>query len=108
RTKLATLDGHRGPVTSVAFSPDGRRLVSGSDDTTALVWDAVPWYEAARKAKPKNPPADPWEALGSKDVVQVTGAMADLAASPQKALKLFRQHLRPADAASVKVLRELL
>ncbi|KIK12138.1 hypothetical protein PISMIDRAFT_68281, partial [Pisolithus microcarpus 441] len=27
-------------VTSVAFSPDGNRIVSGSDDETVRVWDA--------------------------------------------------------------------
>jgi WD40 repeat protein len=33
------LTGHRAPVTSLAFSPDGRLLGSGSADTTVLVWD---------------------------------------------------------------------
>jgi uncharacterized protein with WD repeat len=42
-TPAATpLEGHRGPVTSVAFSPDGRRVVTGSGDNTARVWETPP------------------------------------------------------------------
>jgi WD40 repeat protein len=34
--------GHTGLVSSLAFSPDGSRLVSGSRDKTAKVWDMTP------------------------------------------------------------------
>src|SRR5262249_45761649 len=33
--------GHEADVTAVAFSPDGQRLASGSEDSTALVWDVT-------------------------------------------------------------------
>ncbi|KAE9400481.1 hypothetical protein BT96DRAFT_647096 [Gymnopus androsaceus JB14] len=34
------MEGHTDEVNSVAFSPDGRRIVSGSSDHSVQVWDA--------------------------------------------------------------------
>lgn len=41
---LQTLTGHTQSVFTVAFSPDGRRLVSGSRDAHLHVWDAAHGY----------------------------------------------------------------
>src|SRR5262245_50008816 len=38
--ELLTLEGHTGEVTTVAYSRDGLRIVSGSQDGTVKVWDA--------------------------------------------------------------------
>ena len=37
---MCTLTGHSGDVTSVAYSPDGKHIVSGSRDNTVKIWDA--------------------------------------------------------------------
>src|SRR5215475_5098595 len=39
---VAQLRGHGGPVRAVAASPDGRRVISGSFDTSAIVWSLGP------------------------------------------------------------------
>ena len=37
---LKTLEGHSHEVISVAYSPDGTKIISGSKDKTIKIWDA--------------------------------------------------------------------
>lgn len=41
------LRGHQEPLSSVAFSPSGDRIVTASEDRTAWVWDAGTGTELA-------------------------------------------------------------
>jgi WD40 repeat protein len=96
-----TLYGHAGCVRSLAMAPDGRRLLSGSDDAFALLWDTTP----AGAAKPRKEPltaagADElWAALAGLEAQPAYAAMADLAAAPDLAVALFRRELKPVPAA---------
>ena len=45
--ELAVLIGHKSEVNYLAFSPDGNRIVSGSEDNTARVWSAETGRELA-------------------------------------------------------------
>ena len=42
-----TLTGHSRPVHSVAYSPDGKHIVSGSYDKTVKIWDSTTGKEVS-------------------------------------------------------------
>ncbi|KIJ58802.1 hypothetical protein HYDPIDRAFT_101954, partial [Hydnomerulius pinastri MD-312] len=39
-TAVQMLSGHAGRIASVAYSPDGQHIISGSDDKTVRIWNA--------------------------------------------------------------------
>ena len=48
RGMLMIMEGHSNLVYSVAFSPDGAHIVSGSGDNTVRIWDATTGAEVTR------------------------------------------------------------
>ena len=46
--ELKLYSGHKGPVTAVALSGDGARIVSGSEDGSVIIWDAQSGRELLR------------------------------------------------------------
>jgi WD40 repeat protein len=109
---LLTLEGHPKAVGPLAFSPDGRRLVTGSDDTTALVWDVA---GIGGKAVPSVKEATPgqlakwWDELANPNAKLAYRATWDLIATPEQAVALLREKLKPAadDTSTAKLITAL-
>ena len=76
-----SLEGHTHDVNSAAFSPDGKRVVSASDDETVRVWDAA-------TGKPIGEPL-----RGHSDAVNAVAFSPDgkriVSASDDKTLRLW-------------------
>ena len=58
--ELATLTGHTSGVYAVAFSPDGRRLATASDDGTVRLWDPATGSRAGHPDRPHQLGAPRW------------------------------------------------
>jgi RNA polymerase sigma factor (sigma-70 family) len=71
RRELARVPAHRAYIRGLAFSSDGRRLVSASEDATALVWDVA---ALTRRSKAGRPPAS----LGKQEARPGRSAAANI------------------------------
>jgi WD40 repeat protein len=96
QTRLASFAGHRGAVTAIAFSPDGRRLISGSVDALGYIWE-VPSIPQPLSTKLDNARATAlWSDLADVDAAKAFRAVGAWIAAPDDAVATFRR-LRPAD-----------
>ncbi len=90
--------GHGGDVTVLSFSPDGRRLASGSRDTTILVWDVTGRLRdgqlSASQLSEKELEAC-WADLAADDAGRACRAVWTLAAAPEQALRLLTKRVQP-------------
>jgi RNA polymerase sigma factor (sigma-70 family) len=99
---LAHLDGHDSDVASLAFAPDGKRLVSGLSNGTVLVWDIA---EYALKARPaplelsSEKIAALWIDLASDDASKGFAAVWKLASCPS-VVPYLRTRVQPTEGAS--------
>jgi RNA polymerase sigma factor (sigma-70 family) len=109
-TEVRRLAGHQGTVWSLASSPDGRSLVTGSFDATALVWDLT---GTALVKKPAAPLTDDalerlWRDLGQHDGAEAYKAVRTLTRSAKQAIPFLEKRLRAGPAADAKTVARLI
>jgi hypothetical protein len=92
----------------LAFSPDGRTLVSGSMDTTALVWDVPGRGDAKTPVLSEDRLRALWDALGSPDAGEAGRAVWALAADPARSVPFLVAKLRDPPAAEVPPIPRLI
>jgi WD40 repeat protein len=99
--EVTAFEGHAGPVCSVAFSPDGKRLASGSIDTTALVWslDGVAAPLPRTDPGPKDLDAY-WVSLNSPSAAKAYPALWSLAGAGDKAVAFLAERVPPPPAST--------
>jgi WD40 repeat protein len=85
------LGGHLQEITALAFTPDGKALVSTSSDSTALLWDVT-----GRPNDEKLPSGEEfWALLADAKAEKVGRAIWAMADAPAESLALLRKRLRP-------------
>ncbi|MCI0458952.1 MAG: WD40 repeat domain-containing protein [Gemmataceae bacterium] len=90
--ELGCFAGHQAGVMAVAFSRDGKHLVSGSGDSTALVWEVRRMLSAEGELSAKELDRL-WVELGDANAAQAFKAVRDLLKAPGQATTLIRTRL---------------
>ena len=103
--------GHKGRVESLAFSADGRTLISGGWDTTCVVWDLTGRLtedDRLRRPLAEKELNDRWEILAGGDATKAYRAIQELAAAPAQAIPFLSKYLRPTPRVDQKHVDELV
>jgi RNA polymerase sigma factor (sigma-70 family) len=102
---------HQGSITSLIFSADGKRIFSGSADTTAMAWDvsnlpAVPVL--AKEELPAKMVVGLEADLAGKDAAKAYDAMRRLAGDGKAAVEVARRALKAVAAIDPKRVDQLI
>ncbi|HEY7311725.1 MAG TPA: sigma-70 family RNA polymerase sigma factor [Gemmataceae bacterium] len=101
--------GHQGRVLALAFSADGQTLVSGTQDTTALVWDLTGRLTMGKKFGAPLSAEDlemHWKALAANDASAGYRAVRMLASDRKRSVPYLQARLRPVARADEKRLKQ--
>jgi RNA polymerase sigma factor (sigma-70 family) len=108
--EIQVLKGHQGPISTLAFSPDGKLLATGSYDTTVLLWDATRF----KSKRPSEVQLSPdklealWADLGGEDAAKAYDALRTMANAPKSSVAFLKRHLQPVAPVDAKQMARLL
>src|SRR5262249_27696236 len=101
-----------GGVGGLGFAGEGKTLVWGSFDRTALVWDLTKKLPAAEKAPAraltKAQLQKHWDTLGKADAINAYQAINTMVRHPKETVAFLKEQLQPVTAEDVKKLKQLV
>src|SRR5262245_2383808 len=107
--ELPPLEGHKGAINGLALSRDGHTLVSVSNDNTVRGWNLSSYAAERRSAPwPARQLEASWLALARPDAKSAFDAVMAFAGSPEQALALLRERLRPSASPNVQRISALI
>jgi RNA polymerase sigma factor (sigma-70 family) len=103
--------GHRGRIYCLAFAADGRLLVSGGEDTTAIVWDLTGRLAVGKRSREPLAAAELkecWTALAGSDAATGWRTVQKLLADPARSVPCLGERLRPVASVGERRLAQLV
>jgi RNA polymerase sigma factor (sigma-70 family) len=88
-------------VAALAFTPDGRTLISGGGDTTLLLWDAL-----GVRGRAPEPTAELWADLA--DGAKAGAALGGLIAAPAETVPFLKGRLAPVAPCDARRVERLI
>jgi WD40 repeat protein len=107
----ARFKGHFNSVTTVCFTPDGRGLVSGGDDSQVLLWDYTGrcrdgvWTTVKHTGEQQRAL---WTCLAGGDAAEAHRAIWELIADPEGTTKFLDGELQPAKMPAAAMLAQCI
>ncbi len=100
---LADLEGHRGAVSTLALTADGKTLVSAGQDTTIVIWDIADLQTGKSRAAKHSAARgeELWGRMRDPNLPTATLAMNRLARDPARAWEAVKGSLVPVDGAKI-------
>jgi WD40 repeat protein len=108
-SKFGSLRGHDRPVNTIEFTPDGKSLLTGSEDTTILGWDMTRPELRSRPLTSKltdNDLSRHWERLRSLKAEEAHRSKWAMAGDLEKTVAFFREKLFPKQSLPIGRVQE--